>query len=165
MKLNNLRDLFIHDLLDIYDAEKQITKALPQMIEAADSTQVRKAFEKHLDQTHEQIRRLDEVFRHLGEQVKSQECKGMKGLIEEGEKLMMEDASPEVRDAGLIASAQKVEHYEIAAYGTARAYARMLGEEEVDNLLLQTLDEEGKTDEELTRIAMTRENQKAKRAG
>jgi ferritin-like metal-binding protein YciE len=165
MKLSNLRDLLIHDLQDIYDAEKQITKALPQMIEAAESPAVRQAFEKHLDQTHEQIRRLDQIFRHLGEQVKAQECKGMKGLIEEGEKMMMEDATPEVRDAGLIAAAQKVEHYEIAAYGTARAYAQLLGENEVDKLLLQTLDEEGKTDEELSRIAMTRENQQAKRAG
>ena len=165
MKLNNLRDLFIHDLLDIYDAEKQITKALPMMAEAADSRQVRSAFEKHLKETQEQIKRLDEVFSQLGEKVKAQECKGMKGLIEEGEKIMMEEATPEVRDAALIAAAQKVEHYEIAAYGTARAYAQMLGEHEVDSLLLQTLDEEGRTDQELTRIAMTRENQQAKRAG
>lgn len=164
MKLNNLRDLFIHDIQDMYDAEKQITKALPQMISAADSQQLRAAFEKHLNQTQEQVRRLEQIFHILGEQVKGQECKGMRGLIEEGEKMMMEDASPEVRDAALIAAAQKVEHYEIASYGTARAYAELLGEHEVDSLLLQTLDEEGKADEELSMLAMTRENQKAKRA-
>lgn len=165
MKLNNLRDLFIHDLQDMYDAERQITKALPQMVEAASSTQVRQAFEEHLKQTHEQIRRLDEIFRILGEKVKAQECAGMKGLIEEGDKIMMEEATPEVRDAALIAAAQKVEHYEIAAYGTARAYAQILGEGEVDTLLLKTLDEEGRTNEKLTRMAMTTENQQARRAG
>jgi ferritin-like metal-binding protein YciE len=164
MKLNNLRDLFIHDIQDTYDAEKQITKALPQMIAAADSQQLRAAFEKHLNQTQEQVRRLEQIFHILGEPVKGQECKGMRGLIEEGEKMMMEDATPEVRDAALIAAAQKVEHYEIASYGTARAYAELLGEHEVDSLLLQTLDEEGKADEELSMLAMTRENLKAKRA-
>lgn len=165
MKLNNLRDLFIHDLLDIYDAEQQITKALPMMAEAATSRDLRKAFEEHLTQTKEQIQRLDEIFRILGEKVKKQECRGMKGLIEEGEKMMAEDAAPEVRDAALIAAAQKVEHYEISGYGTARAYAQTLGEDEVDSLLMQTLDEEGRTDERLSRLAMMRENMKAKRAG
>jgi len=164
MKLNNLRDLFLHDLKDIYDAEIQITKALPMMAEAASSTQVRKAFEEHLKQTQEQVQRLEQVFQLLGEKAERQACKGMRGLIEEGEKMIAEDASPEVRDAALIAAAQKVEHYEISAYGTARAYARLLGESEVDALLMQTLDEEGRTDEKLNQLAMTRENIKAKRA-
>jgi ferritin-like metal-binding protein YciE len=165
MKLNNLRDLLIHDLQDIYDAEMQITKALPMMAEAATSAQVRQAFEDHLVQTQNQVRRLEQVFKLLGEKAQRQECKGIRGLIEEGEKMMAEDASPEVRDAALIASAQKVEHYEIAAYGTARAYARILGEDsQIDALLLETLDEEGQTDERLNQLAMTRENIKAKRA-
>lgn len=165
MKLSNLRDLLIHDMMDIYDAEQQIIKALPMMADASSSRDLKKAFEDHLAQTQIQVKRLDEIFGILGEKPKKQECRGMKGLIEEGEKIIAEDATPEVRDAALIAAAQKVEHYEITAYGTARAYAQELGESEVDSLLMQTLDEEGQTDEKLSRMAMMRENSKARRAG
>jgi ferritin-like metal-binding protein YciE len=163
MKLKNLRDLLEHELLDLYDAENQITKALPKMAKAAKSADLKHGFEEHLQQTRDQIKRLDQVFDHLGISKNGEECVGMRGLIEEGEKIMEEQGDSEVIDAALIAAAQKVEHYEIAGYGTARAYARLLGEEKVDGLLLKTLDEEGRTDEKLSQLAMGSINQKAKR--
>lgn len=153
MKLETLNDLLIDHLKDLYDAEHQITKALPKMAEAASSQQLKSAFQQHLSETENQIRRLEQVFETMGKKATRKTCKAMKGLVEEGEEILKEDADPSVRDAGLIAAAQKVEHYEIAGYGTVRTYARMLGMDEAADLLQQTLDEEGVTDEKLTQLA------------
>lgn len=153
MKLDSLNDLFVDVLKDTYDAEHQITKALPKMAEATSSAQLRSAFNQHLSETENQIRRLEQVFELVGKKATRKSCKAMKGLIEEGEELLKEDAEPEVLDAGLIAAAQKVEHYEISAYGTLRTYARQLGLTEAAQLLQQTLDEESMTDEKLTQLA------------
>jgi ferritin-like metal-binding protein YciE len=153
MKLETLNDLLLDHLKDLYDAEHQITKALPKMAEAASSQQLKSAFQQHLSETENQIRRLEQAFGTMGKKATRKTCKGMKGVIEEGDEILKEDADPSVRDAGLISAAQKVEHYEIAGYGTARSYAQMLGMTEVANLLQQTLDEEGMTDEKLTQLA------------
>ena len=151
----SLRDLFVKELSDLYSAEKQITQALPKMAKAATFPELQKAFEKHLDQTKGQIERLDKVFSILGEKPKRVKCKGMEGLLEEGSELLKEKAKsePETIDAGLIGAAQKVEHYEIAAYGTVRTFAETLGEDEAARLLQETLDEEGETDKKLTTLA------------
>jgi ferritin-like metal-binding protein YciE len=161
VKLKNLKDLLVHELRDLYDAERQITNALPAMAEKAKSSELKDGLKEHLKQTKEQTKRLDRAFDHLGVSVDGQECVGMRGLIEEGEKIMNENADPNVMDAALVATAQKVEHYEIASYGTARAYARLLGDDELDMLLLKTLDEEGRTDEKLSQLAMTSINPEA----
>lgn len=153
MKLETLNDLLIDHLKDLYDAEHQITKALPKMAKAASSQQLKSAFQKHLSETENQIGRLEQVFDLLGKKATRKSCKAMKGLVEEGEEILKEDAEASVRDAGLIAAAQKVEHYEIAGYGTVRTYAQMLGMTEAAELLQQTLDEEGMTDEKLTQLA------------
>jgi ferritin-like metal-binding protein YciE len=153
MKLDSLQDLF-HDLLkDTYDAEHQITKALPRMAKAATNPDLKAAFEEHLTQTEGHIKRLEQVFEAIDKKATRKTCVGMKGLIEEGAEIMKEDTEPEVLDAGLIAAAQKVEHYEIAAYGTAAAYANMLGHGQAAGLLQETLDEEKTTDENLTKLA------------
>ncbi len=152
-KMNSLEELFMHELQDIYDAEQQITQALPNMAQATSSQELRQAFELHLGETQQQIQRLEQVFNQMGMQPQGRTCQAMKGLITECQDLMQEKADPAVMDAGLIASAQKVEHYEIAAYGTLRTWASRLGQNEVVTLLQQTLDEEGKTDKELTRLA------------
>jgi ferritin-like metal-binding protein YciE len=154
-KLKSLDDLLVHELQDIYHAEGQITKALPKMIKAASHPELRAAFEEHLQQTEGQIERLEQVFKLLGLPAKAKKCDGMAGLIEEGKKMIEEDAEPSVRDAGLIAAAQKVEHYEIASYGCVCTYAEMLGYEQVHELLGQTLDEEETTDEKLSVLAET----------
>jgi ferritin-like metal-binding protein YciE len=161
MKLKTLRDLYIHELRDVYSAEKQITKALPKMAKAASNEELTAGFEEHLAVTEKQIERLEEIFEALGVSSKGEKCKGMEGLLEEGAKLMEEDASPEVLDAGLIAAAQKVEHYEIASYGTLRTYAEMLGEDDAASLLQETLDEEIETDEKLTELAESSINAEA----
>jgi ferritin-like metal-binding protein YciE len=153
MAMESLEDLFLHDLKDIYNAETQITKALPRMAKKASAPDLRRAFEQHLKQTEAQIKRLDRVFATLDEKAKGKTCKGMQGLIEEGKEMMSEDIEDEVLDAALIAAAQKVEHYEIAAYGTARTYAEMLGNTEAARLLQQTLEEEEATDKKLTQLA------------
>jgi ferritin-like metal-binding protein YciE len=153
MKLDSLNDLFIDVLKDTYDAEHQITKALPKMASGASSSQLKAAFNKHLSETENQIRRLEQVFEVAGKKATRKTCVAMKGLIEEGSELLKEDAEPEVLDAGLIAAAQKVEHYEIAAYGTLRTYAQQLGLNKAVDLLQQTLDEEATTDEKLTQLA------------
>jgi ferritin-like metal-binding protein YciE len=163
MKLENLKDLLVHELMDLYDAEQQITRALPKMAEAASAQELKRGFEEHLHQTRSHIQRLDQVFEHLGVSKNGEECVGMRGLIQEGEKIMQEKGDKDTLDAALIAAAQKVEHYEISGYGSARAYARLLGEDEVDTLLLKTLDEEGRTDEKLTQIAMNSINLEAKK--
>ena len=153
MELKTLQDLFLDTLKDTYDAEHQITKALPKMAKAANSPELKKGFEQHLRQTEEQIKRLEQVFEGMGKKATRKSCKGMKGLIEEGDEIMKEEGEPEVLDAGLIAAAQKVEHYEIAAYGTLSAYANLLGDTKALKLFQQSLDEEKTTDEKLTQIA------------
>ncbi|CAN5921321.1 ferritin-like domain-containing protein [soil metagenome] len=162
MKLESLNDLFIHQLKDLYNAEQQLTKALPKMAEKATSTKLKKAFTDHLKETETQITRLEQVFEVLGEKAKGEKCKAMEGLLKEGEDFMKEDASDEVMDAGLIASAQRVEHYEIAGYGTACTYAKTLGHNDALNLLKENLAEEKKTDEKLTELAESSINKKAK---
>jgi ferritin-like metal-binding protein YciE len=153
MKLDSLQKLFIEELRDLYDAEHQLTKALPKMAEAASSPQLRAAFEHHLEQTKGHVQRLEQVFKKLGEKPSRKTCKAMKGLIEEGSDMIDEKAEPAVKDAGLIAAAQRVEHYEIAGYGTVRTYAKLLRDDESARLLQQTLDEEGETDKKLTHLA------------
>lgn len=153
MKLESLNELLIEELKDLYDAEHQLTKALPKMAKAATSEQLKTAFNQHLSETENQISRLEQVFEVMGQKATRKTCKAMKGLVEEGDELMKEDAEPEVLDAGLIAAAQKVEHYEIASYGTVRTYAELLGLNEAVDLLQQTLDEEANTDEKLTQLA------------
>ena len=152
-KLSSLDDLLVHELQDIYNAEGQILKALPKMAKAANNPDLKAAFEEHRVQTEGQVKRLEQVFKLLGQPVKGKKCEGMAGLIEEGKKMLEEDAEPQVLDAALIAAAQKVEHYEIASYGCVCTYAEMLGHEEAHELLGQNLDEEETTDERLTALA------------
>jgi ferritin-like metal-binding protein YciE len=152
-KLKSLDDLLVHELQDIYNAEAQILKALPKMIKAASHPELQSAFEEHLEQTEGQVERLDQVFKLLGVPAKGKKCEGMAGLLEEGKKVMEEDAEPQVMDAALIAAAQKVEHYEIASYGCVCTYAEMLGYDQVHDLLGQNLEEEELTDEKLTALA------------
>jgi ferritin-like metal-binding protein YciE len=153
MKLSNLRDLFVAELQDLYDAENQITKALPKMAKTASSPELKRAFENHLEQTQGHINRLERVFATLSEPPKGKKCMGMEGLIKEGNEMVKEDADPDVKDAGLISAAQRVEHYEMAGYGTVRTYAQILGNTEAVQLLQQTLNEEGEADKLLTRLA------------
>jgi ferritin-like metal-binding protein YciE len=162
MKLDSLKKLFIEELRDLYSAENQITRALPKMADAATSPELKKAFQHHLEQTKEQVNRLEQIFQKLDESPKGKTCKAMEGLVAEGEDMIKENAEPAVRDAGLIAAAQRVEHYEIAGYGTVRTYARLLGDDECVRLLQQTLDEEGETDKTLTHLAETSINIEAK---
>jgi len=153
MKMQSLQDLLLDHLKDIYDAEHQIVEALPKMAQAASSSQVKKAFEEHLRQTEGQIQRLERVFEMMGKKAARKTCKGMKGVIQEGQEALEHDATPEVKDAGLIAAAQKVEHYEMAAYGTARTYSQLLEYHDAAQLLQETLDEEELTDKKLSQIA------------
>jgi ferritin-like metal-binding protein YciE len=153
MKLKDLKDLYIHELKDLHSAEKQITKALPKMAEAAGSNELATAFRDHLNQTHEHVWRLEKILGRHGQSVRGPKCKGMEGLLKEGAEMIEADAEDEVRDAGLISTAQRVEHYEIAAYGCARTYAELLGDEEGVCLLKATLSEEKATDEKLTDLA------------
>jgi ferritin-like metal-binding protein YciE len=164
MKLNSLHDLYVTELKDLYDAENRIIKALPKMAEAASSPELKNAFEEHLQQTRNQAMRLEQIFQKLDESPKGQKCKGLEGIIDEGEDLMDEDAPPAVCDAALIAAAQRVEHYEIAAYGTVRTFARRLGYQDQELLLNETLQEEGETDKKLTRLAESYINEEAKSA-
>ena len=152
---DSLRELFIDQLKDIYDAEQRITKALPKMAQAADSEELASGFEEHLKETEEHVRRLEEVFEAIDESPSRKTCKAMVGLLEEGQDVIDEDGSPETKDAGLIAAAQKVEHYEMAVYGCLRTWAELLGEDEPVRLLQATLDEEGTTDKKLTEIAQS----------
>jgi ferritin-like metal-binding protein YciE len=156
-----LHDAFVDELRDAYDAEKQITRALPKMARAASSPDLQTAFESHLEETREQITRLEEVFASLEEKVRGKHCDGMAGIIEEGKSVMEEDFDAATMDACLIASAQRVEHYEMAAYGTLVAWARAMGHTEAAELLEQTLDEEKAADEKLTTIAEDGVNREA----
>lgn len=158
---NDLHDLFLDELADVYNAEQQLLKALPKMAKAAESEELRQAFEEHLQQTEEQITRLDEVFESLGESVKRKPCKAMQGLVEEGKEIMEEQKGTNAIDAALISAAQKIEHYEIASYGTLCAWAEQMGHDEALELLKQTLDEEETTDEKLTELAESLANERA----
>src|ERR1700733_7052690 len=154
MKSETLKDLFIDELKDLYDAENQLIKALPKMAKAAYSDELRSAFEEHLTQTEGHARRLEQIFEELDEPVKGKKCKGMQGLIEEGAEMIKEKkGEEEVLGAGLISAAQRVEHYEIAGYGCVRTYAELLGEDEAVRLLEETLEEEKETDSKLTELA------------
>jgi ferritin-like metal-binding protein YciE len=153
MHLSSLEDLFVEELKDLYSAETQLLKALPKMAKAATSKSLRAGFEKHLKQTEGHVERLEKVCEDLDVSPKGKKCKAMEGLIEEGGEVIEEDAEPEVKDAALIAAAQRVEHYEIAGYGCVRTYATLLGNTKAAKLLQQTLDEEGDTDKALTGLA------------
>ena len=154
MKENALKELYVDELRDIFNAENQLTKALPKMAKAATSNELRAGFEEHLEQTKGHVRRLEQIFDALGEKPTGKKCKGMEGLIEEGEEMIEEEElEEEVLDAGLISAAQRVEHYEIAAYGCVRTYAHLLGEDEAVELLEATLKEEKATDQKLTQLA------------
>jgi len=153
MKPNSLQELYIGQLKDLYDAEHQIIKALPKMIGKAASTDLKDALSEHLEVTQTQATRLEQIFETLGEKAKAEKCKGMQGIIEEGSDLIADIKDEDVRDAAIIAAAQRVEHYEMAVYGTARTYAGLLGEDHADKLLQHTLDEEKEADRKLTALA------------
>jgi ferritin-like metal-binding protein YciE len=153
MESNALKKLYVDELKDLYSAENQLLKALPKMAKAAASDDLRNAFDEHLEQTHQHVTRLEKIFQELDESAKGKKCRGMEGLIEEGGEMIEEDREPEELDAGLIAAAQRVEHYEIAGYGCVRTYANLLGESEAASLLEQTLAEEKETDQKLTALA------------
>ncbi|MEO6444366.1 MAG: ferritin-like domain-containing protein [Gemmatimonadaceae bacterium] len=151
--MKTLHDLFVDELKDIHSAERQLVQALPKMIRGANSEQLSQALSDHLEQTKEQISRLDEIFKTLEKSPKGKKCLGMEGLIAEGAEILGEDGDPDVLDAGIIGAAQRVEHYEIAAYGTAIAHAKAMGHEEIAERLRETLDEEEAADRLLTEIA------------
>ena len=153
--LKTLRELLVDELRDLHNAENQLVKALPKMAKAASHDELKEGFEEHLEQTRDHVDRLDRCFKILGAAAKGKTCHAMKGLVEEGKEAIEEDAPDAIRDAKLIGAAQRVEHYEIAAYGTARAFAQTLGETKVADLLQATLDEEGETDKKLTALAET----------
>jgi ferritin-like metal-binding protein YciE len=153
MPEQGLKDLYIGELKDLYNAENQLVKALPKMAKAASSEELRQGFEEHLEQTRGHVQRLEEILESFGENPKGKKCLGMEGLVKEGSELMEEDFEGAVMDAALIGAAQRVEHYEIAAYGTASEFAKILGESEHVSLLEETLQEEKETDEKLTTLA------------
>ena len=153
MKLETLKDLYIHELKDLYSAENQIVKALPKMARAATDAELVAGFKTHLEETKEHAFRLEKILKSHDEATRGPKCKGMEGVIKEGAEMIEEDAEDEVRDAGLISAAQRVEHYEMAGYGTARTYAQLLGDSQGAKLLQKTLDEEGATDKKLTTLA------------
>lgn len=156
-----LQELYVEELKDLYSAESQILKALPKMEKAATSKELKAAFREHLEQTKGHAARLEQIFESLGKSPKGKVCKGMQGLLEEGEEMIKEGEEPKVIDAGLISAAQRVEHYEMAGYGCCRTYAEMLGDKKAASLLQQTLDEEGATDKSLTKLAMDHINREA----
>lgn len=153
MEINSLQELYVEELQDLYDAEHQIIKALPKMIGKAESEELKDALTEHLEITKEQAKRIERIFSEMGEKAKAEKCKGMQGIIAEGDDLIGDIEDSGVRDAAIIAAAQRVEHYEMAGYGTARTYAEQLGEDEAANLLQQTLEEEKEADEKLTTLA------------
>jgi ferritin-like metal-binding protein YciE len=153
MKLESLTDLYIHELKDLYSSEKQILKALPKMVKAASNAQLKAGFQGHLEETKEHAVRLEKLLARHGQTTRGPKCAGMEGLLKEGGEMIKEEADEEVRDAGLIAAAQRVEHYEIAGYGCARTYAEVLDDQEGAKVLQQTLDEEAATDKKLTKLA------------
>lgn len=161
MSLDTLEKLYISELRDLYSAENQLLKALPKMAKGASSPELKDAFEKHLEQTKGHVERLEELFEQRDESPKGKTCHAMKGLIEEGSEILKEDGEDSVLDAGMIVAAQKVEHYEIASYGSMRTFANLLGKDEEAKLLQATLDEEAETNEVLTQLAETVVNPEA----
>ena len=155
MELQTLKDLFIVELKDLYSAEKQILKALPKMVKAATNAQLKAGFQEHLEQTKEHAVRLEKLLAKHHQSTRGPKCKGMEGVLKEGEEMIEEEGDDEVRDAGLIAAAQRVEHYEMAGYGCARTYAETLGDKDCARVLQQTLDEERDADKKLTKLAMS----------
>ena len=153
MKLNTLQDLYIDELRDLYNAEHQLLKALPKMAKGASSSELKQAFEQHLEETKGHVERLEQIFEGLDENPKGKTCYAMKGLVEEGSEVLDQDGEESVLDAGIIAAAQKVEHYEIAGYGTVRTFAELLNQTEASKLLQATLDEEGEANEKLNDLA------------
>jgi ferritin-like metal-binding protein YciE len=153
VEINSLRELYVDQLRDLYDAENQLIKALPKMAKGATSDELREGIEEHLEQTRNQAQRLEQIFERLGEKPKGEKCKGMEGVIKEGSETLEKDMDDDTKDAAIIAAAQRVEHYEIAGYGTARTYANLLGESEAAELLEETLEEEKETDQKLTQLA------------
>lgn len=152
---NGLRDVYIDELRDLYDAEHRLVKALPKLAKAADSDELREGIEEHLEQTKGHVQRLEQIFESMGEPAKAKKCKGIEGIIEEASETLDEDFEGAVMDAAIIASAQRAEHYEIAAYGSVRAFAEELGETKAASLLQETLNEEKEADEKLTKMAET----------
>jgi ferritin-like metal-binding protein YciE len=163
MSLSSLKELYVEELKDLYNAENQLLKALPAMSDAATEPKLKAAFKEHLQQTEGHVQRLTTIFETLGESPRGKVCKAMKGLVAEGEEVIEEDGNPAVKDAALIAAGQRVEHYEMAGYGSAKTFATLLGEKDAVNLLQQTLDEEGQTDEKLTALATSTVNPHAKK--
>jgi len=155
MKLENLQQLYLKQLRDLYDAENQITDALPKLIDAANNSELKNALQEHLNVTQTQIARLEQIFQMLNEKPSGETCKGMKGVIKEGDEIVSAGGDPATVDAGIISAAQRVEHYEMAGYGTVRTYAKLLGQDQHAQLLQQTLDEEEEADQTLTKIAST----------
>jgi ferritin-like metal-binding protein YciE len=153
MKLKTLKDLYIREIKDLYSAEKQIIRALPKMAKAATNEELAAGFREHLEQTKKHVERLEKILSDNGQTTRGSKCKGMEGLVAEGSEMIQEEADGEVRDAGLIASAQKIEHYEISGYGTVRTYAELLGDKEAAKVLQTTLNEEAETDSKLTSLA------------
>lgn len=153
MQKDSLRELYVNELKDLYNAETQLVKALPKMAKASSNAELRQGFEEHLRQTSEHVSRLEQIFEMLGEKATGKKCLGMEGLVKEGAETMSEDYEDALMDAALIGAAQRVEHYEIAGYGTVRAFAELLGENEHVTLLEQTLEEEKQTDEKLSQLA------------
>jgi ferritin-like metal-binding protein YciE len=158
MQLETLQDLYIHELKDLYSAENQLIRALPKMAKAAKNQELAAGFQEHLEQTKEHAARIEKILARHKKSTRGSRCKGMEGIIAEGAEMVEEQADPEVKDAGLIAAAQRVEHYEMAGYGTARTYAEMLGDNEGAKLLQRTLQEEVATDEKLTNLAKSSVN-------
>lgn len=163
MSVDSIEKLFVEELKDLYSAETQITKALPKLVKAANSSELRSAFEHHLKETEGHVQRLEQVFEILGENPKGKTCEGMKGVLSEGAETLSETKEGDVRDVGIISAAQRVEHYEMAAYGAVRDYAEKLGKKQVAGILEQTLNEEKAADQKLTEIAQ-KVNQQALRA-
>jgi ferritin-like metal-binding protein YciE len=164
MELSTLEDLFVEQLQDLYDAENRLVDALPKMVEAASAKQLKDAFQSHLRETEEQVSRLERAFDALGREAKRESCEAMKGLIKEGEKMVEAKGDESVKDAALIAAAQRIEHYEMAGYGAARSIASQLGHHEIASLLQKTLDEEGNADKSLTKVAESWVNVQAAKA-
>ena len=161
LKLESVEDLFLEELRDLYDAESQLLKALPKLAEAATAPALKMAFSQHLEETKGHAGRLDRVFRELDAKPSGETCEAMKGLVKEGEQFVEAKGEPSVRDAGLIGAAQRVEHYEMAGYGTARTLAKRLGYQEIATILQQTLEEEGEADRKLTAVAENEVNVRA----
>ncbi len=164
IKLNSLRDLLLEELRDLYNAEQQLIEALPKMADAAKTIDLKSAFKHHLEQTKQHASRLEHMFAGIREKASGETCEAMKGLIKEGEQIIKAQGDADVRDAGLIGAAQRVEHYEMAGYGTARTLARRLGENEIASVLQQTLNEESEADKKLTSIAESQVNMGAARS-